>query len=83
MAEAGEHDSHGISTTICLANSSANLDGSHLHITYLYYLWVLLKINNKTHFVGNAYIIIFSGGYGGHDENRTHTCGVGNRYSIP
>jgi hypothetical protein len=32
LAEAGEHDSHAISSTICLAGSPSNLAGSHLRI---------------------------------------------------
>jgi hypothetical protein len=31
MAEKGEHDSHGIATTICFPSRPANLDSSLLH----------------------------------------------------
>jgi len=41
MAKAAELESHGISATICLANSPANLDCSY----FLYYLvlFIILK----------------------------------------
>lgn len=31
LAESGEHDSHGISTTFCFPSRPANLDSSQLH----------------------------------------------------